>query len=784
MRNRIIILLCSLCCLLNIQAQDTTLYDNRSGVSHWIVSDVLQDRQGFIWLSTWNGLNRYDGYVFRQVKSQPGDGTKITSEVIRQMTLDPHGNIICSTDNGLFMLDVRSYTLRDINDPKNKVKPHPGRERLCHDSHGNLWRVERYGVTKTTSPHHPAHVVEGTHGVQARAFLKDRHRRWWLATKEDESIRIYDDKNTLLGFLGADGRLHTNATPFNYRAYSIMESRSGDIWIGCKPGALLRLRERNDGSYDISRITAPGLTCDTIYDITEDAKGRLWLATFGGGVQCVTNPAADHPDIVNFLNTAPFRGSQTRVRRIIVTKDGNIVCATTNGIIIGYINNVDIRKSSFQRLTRDGGRIESLSNNAVMDVVSDGRETIYVATENGGIDIISEKSLFSKTPVFRHYNTSNSSLTTDACMSLAMKGDGHLLIVSPDRVMDFIPEKDSTVTFSRNFWNPTSHFSEERPMRLFDGSWLFGQEQGAYIATPHNMESRGYVPPLMFTELHVNGKAPFLGICQRDTVIIGTGDRNFSVSFAALDYVDNSQILYRSRLNGEQWSQASPNHTITFYDIQPGEYILEVQSTDRYGRWTANTKSLTIIVEAHWYETLWARIAAWLLSLALILGVVYTIIYIRNLHRQRRELLEKYLSLLSKPRETEEQPEDTEAEKILSQELSDADSKFLDRVRRYIEENISNSDANIEEMASYAATSRSNLNRKLRSLLDITATQLLIDARLQKARQMLEASAGEKVDIADIAYRCGYSDPHYFSRSFKKKYGVPPSAISSQSSYH
>ena len=48
----------------------TTVYDERSGISHWIVSDILQDRNGFIWMSTWNGLNRFDGYEFRQVKSQ------------------------------------------------------------------------------------------------------------------------------------------------------------------------------------------------------------------------------------------------------------------------------------------------------------------------------------------------------------------------------------------------------------------------------------------------------------------------------------------------------------------------------------------------------------------------------------------------------------------------------------------------------------------------------------------------------------------------------------------
>ena len=73
-------------------------------------------------------------------------------------------------------------------------------------------------------------------------------------------------------------------------------------------------------------------------------------------------------------------------------------------------------------------------------------------------------------------------------------------------------------------------------------------------------------------------------------------------------------------------------------------------------------------------------------------------------------------------------------------------------------------------------TSRSNLNRKLRSLVGITATQLLIDARMQRARNMLRSvSESDSRNIADIAYSCGYTDPRYFSRCFKQRYGVTPS---------
>ncbi len=97
------------CCTLVVRPQSAIIYDDQSGLSHWIVSGVVQDLQGFIWMSTWNGLNRFDGYEFRQVKAVPGNGVDIPSEVIRSIALDKDGNILCKTDVGCFMLDTKTY---------------------------------------------------------------------------------------------------------------------------------------------------------------------------------------------------------------------------------------------------------------------------------------------------------------------------------------------------------------------------------------------------------------------------------------------------------------------------------------------------------------------------------------------------------------------------------------------------------------------------------------------------------------------------------------------------
>ena len=157
--------------IMSVYSRHTTTYDIHSGLPHWVVSGIVQDRQGFIWVATWNGLCRYDGYEFRQIKAKPGDGTHISSEVIRKMELDARGNIVCRTTAGSFMLDTRDYRLYDVaRHVPPTITSQEGTPPFT-DSEGNRWQIERYGITKTISEYRPASLVSGTEDVQARAFM-------------------------------------------------------------------------------------------------------------------------------------------------------------------------------------------------------------------------------------------------------------------------------------------------------------------------------------------------------------------------------------------------------------------------------------------------------------------------------------------------------------------------------------------------------------------------------------------------------------------------------------
>jgi DNA-binding response OmpR family regulator len=100
------------------------------------------------------------------------------------------------------------------------------------------------------------------------------------------------------------------------------------------------------------------------------------------------------------------------------------------------------------------------------------------------------------------------------------------------------------------------------------------------------------------------------------------------------------------------------------------------------------------------------------------------------------------------------------------------DQDFILKLTQIVEKNIDNTEFNITQFAQEACVSRSLLHLKLKKLVDLSASEFIRNIRLQKAAQLLKAT---DFSITEVAYKVGYSDSNYFSRSFKEKYHLNPS---------
>ncbi len=104
--------------------------------------------------------------------------------------------------------------------------------------------------------------------------------------------------------------------------------------------------------------------------------------------------------------------------------------------------------------------------------------------------------------------------------------------------------------------------------------------------------------------------------------------------------------------------------------------------------------------------------------------------------------------------------------------FSTADKKFLEQLNDIITKRLTDSDLDVDLLASMMNISRPTLYRKIKSISDMTPNELINLSRLKKAAELL---AENKYQISQVAYMVGYSVPTNFSRDFQKKFGVSPS---------
>ena len=818
--RRIVTLLLMCLGLHNVWSQplcNVVKYNETDGVSSNHITQLLQDEQGFMWFATWNGLCRYDGYEFQTFKPALGDGCHMTTDRIRNIDLLPDNRILCRVDDDHFMFDLRNYHFRDLtSDEQQKVPewtkqyrqsqsmlngksltwtdgyqtawtlhsnglltyyqgnadiPYPLPISLgtlsfaMTDRQGNFWVLDYGNIYKFSTGIRRTQRLAIEPREEVKCLFTDQKGRYWVSTKGDQALRIYDTSNDhLIGYLGSDGRIHQGYTRFGAAVYCMYQDKDGTLWLGCKPEGIFRLRPTSSGTYKMAHFT--DLPNTDVYHIAEDRFGRLWVATLGGGICYTDNPTADKP---RFIVPKQFpKDIGQRVRYLHFTKNDIMLAATGSGLWVACLEK-DADKMLFLLHQRESQRASSLSCSATMNVTEDSQGRLFVSTESGGINQIMSSDLLADTLSFRHFNDIFHAQGNDVVQSLTLLSDKRLMAVG-SHLVTLIDSNFHGRVLDAHYFQDSYRFSEAHPLALSDNRWLFGLMDGAFITTMDQLNTGTTSPRIVLTSISVQGGNSNYAIEQADTIVLSSNERSLTVRFAALDYSASERISYAFRLSKDMsWNYIGHDRSATLLDLKPGTYLLEIRSTNADGEWLDNIRTLTIIVTPTFWEAWYGQLLILLLCVALLAAILYTYLYIKRIKRQHQQTLEAYLTLLNKP---EGIASADETAPIMLPTIKAEDDILLKRIMKFIEENISDANIGVGDLATAAAVSRSGLQRKLKQTMGITPQELLSEARIKRACQLLRET---DKPVAEIAYACGFNDPKYFSRCFKQSTGKSPS---------
>ena len=292
---------------------------------------ITQDKDGFLWLGTFDGLVKYDGYEYTTYRKIPGDSTSLNETSIEKIYLDQSGDLWIGTSLGLNRYNSQCDCFQRFPDVSNDLNAQVNA--FAEDANGNLWigtqkgGLFKYNPTTQRFTRHlnqtsnPVHLLDD----QIRILLVDKNNILWIGTGEpfDPSITgdglVRYDLNTGYAKRYLNDPNNSNSLLDN-RVSALYEDQQGKLWIGsCESGLhywdsendeIIRqmpTKENSPGIYAPDGSMGLWSSCPHVRFILQDTKGAFWIGTFNGGLNYF-NPAtgvfhqyAHHPTLSNGL---------------------------------------------------------------------------------------------------------------------------------------------------------------------------------------------------------------------------------------------------------------------------------------------------------------------------------------------------------------------------------------------------------------------------------------------------------------------------------------------------
>jgi AraC-like DNA-binding protein len=181
-------------------------------------------------------------------------------------------------------------------------------------------------------------------------------------------------------------------------------------------------------------------------------------------------------------------------------------------------------------------------------------------------------------------------------------------------------------------------------------------------------------------------------------------------------------------------------------------------------------QEIKILENENRIQTIWRNLLIALVALLIFMSAgLYLLQQYR--HRKNQEVLNLEIDYLTQQRQETEDKYKASFVKESEEQFESQDQKLLRIAITTVENNISDPQFGVEKMATEMNMSRTNLHRKLKSIMGLPPSELIRSIRLRKAAKLILS----KVDsVSQIALMVGFDDYAHFSKSFKKHFGVPP----------
>jgi ligand-binding sensor domain-containing protein/C4-dicarboxylate-specific signal transduction histidine kinase len=588
-------------------------------MSHPWISKIMQMKTGQIWLTTYGGgiiiISPEDGQVLQTLRNDPALPSSLALDVIGSVLIDRAGWVWVGTwGAGLQRMNANNTMLRTL---KHSPKRPNG-----------LSNSDIYSV------------VELANGQL-------------ILNAQGKVIDIFDRQRGKVGEYKV-GSGQPGALP-EAVLYALAETSDAAIWVGTEQNGVLR---KPAGS--TSWMEVPGSPSKLVRKLFTSRDGSLWAGTDLGVARWQPSQQANEPPTSLSKQTAsPVRletltdeqgnAVETTVNAIAEDEQGRVWVGTQNGL---WVYEPDQRK--LIRIPAEPKRPDGLISDRILGLLCDHLGRLWVTTDKG---LERLKSRDGKLTRFEHISALLGIPGTPLGSNLLEDGQGRIWTervvieqnIGPSNKLRLTPLTLANGLEIGTPWDIS--YTKTR-----DGLLFFGGTKGLAVIDPTHFKAYDYAPPLIVTEIKINGMtvAPMMLVNPPAQSRSGTNfdkiasltlqpaQRNFSIEFAALDYAEPKKNRYQYRLQGydKTWINTNADQrTANYGNLWPGSYTLQVRGSNSVGDWSKHELYIPIRVLPAWWQTWWFG----LLLLLFIVGLLASLIQMRTRYLRRRQQVLKQL---------------------------------------------------------------------------------------------------------------------------------------------
>ncbi len=435
-------------------------FDTNKGLSSSTCVEIFQDKEGFLWFGTIDGLNKYNGYEFEIFRPIVNDKYSISNNRINAITEDHLGYLWIGTSNGLNVLDKKAQKFYKISLDKNIVDKTNLREEInClkfDPVKKILWVGSKNGLLKIDLSTF-SNKFQNLKSVRYTASFKNKN-----ALDNNNISNLLLDKKGQLWIGTAGNNLHqynskTNSFErlnINFEANQFLDhlpkqillDKNGEFWIGNDLGHLYIYNPKTKEHKKVGS----GSNSVPIFHLYQDNKALVWVSTDGEGLYLLDQQKGLVKHLVQNQDD-PFSLPNNQPSKVLQDKEGTYWIATYNK----GVSKLALFKSSFGHHFYKLQSSNSLSTKIAQSVFQDSHQRIWIGTDGGGLDLYDDTK-----ETYKHYKNipgNSSSLSSNKILYVAEGDNEELWVCTWDRGLNkFNPNTGQVKRFLNDPKNPFS----------------------------------------------------------------------------------------------------------------------------------------------------------------------------------------------------------------------------------------------------------------------------------------------------------------------------------------